>query len=60
MNFLRDERGQDLTEYALLLAFVVVAAAALLLLNTQSITGIWIFSNELIASANNVATAGSS
>jgi Flp pilus assembly pilin Flp len=29
MNFLRDEQGQDLIEYTLLLAFVALASAAL-------------------------------
>jgi Flp pilus assembly pilin Flp len=29
MNFLRDEQGQDLIEYTLLLAFVAIASAAL-------------------------------
>jgi len=60
MNFLLEERGQDLIEYALLLAFIMVAAAAMLLVNTQSITGIWISSNELISSANHAANGGSS
>jgi Flp pilus assembly pilin Flp len=40
MDFLRDEQGQDITEYSLLLAFVVVASAALLMMNTASIVGI--------------------
>ena len=29
MNFLREEQGQDLVEYTLLLAFVCLASAAL-------------------------------
>jgi Flp pilus assembly pilin Flp len=60
MDFLRDEIGQDLTEYALLLAFVVVASAALLLLNSSAIAGIWTSGNELIAHGNSLAKSGSS
>ena len=56
MNFLSDERGQDLTEYALLLAFVVIAAAGLFLVNSQSLLGIWTSSNQLISTANIVAS----
>ena len=60
MDFLRDETGQDLTEYALLLAFVVVASAALLLINTQAIAGIWTSGNAVIASGNSLAKTGTS
>jgi len=31
LDFLRDEQGQDLVEYALLVAFVALASAALFL-----------------------------
>ena len=60
MKFLLDERGQDLTEYSLLLAFVVLASAAILILNAQSVTGIWTSTNTLIHTANDVATNGTS
>jgi len=60
VKFLSDERGQDLTEYTLLLAFVVLASAGLLILNAQSITGIWVSTNTLILTANNVSRAGTS
>lgn len=60
MNFLSDERGQDLAEYSLLLAFVILASAALLILNAQSITGIWLSTNNTILTANNVARTGAS
>lgn len=55
MNFFWDERGQDLTEYSLLLAFVVLASAALLIVNAQSVIGIWTASNTLISTANSAA-----
>lgn len=41
MNFLRDEQGQDLVEYTLLLAFVALASAALLTTMSTSIGTIW-------------------
>ena len=60
MKFLLDDRGQDVTEYTLLLAFVVLAAAGLLVLNAQSIAGIWLSTNQIIHTANNVAYSGAS
>ena len=56
MNFFGDERGQDVTEYTLLLAFVVLASAALLIMNAQSVVGIWTASNTLISTANTAAS----
>jgi len=40
-NFLRDEQGQDLVEYTLLLAFVALASAALFISAGGSISTIW-------------------
>jgi Flp pilus assembly pilin Flp len=60
VKFLSDERGQDLTEYTLLLAFVVLASAALLILNAQSVKGIWTSTNTMILTANNAAQGGTS
>jgi Flp pilus assembly pilin Flp len=40
-NFLRDEQGQDLVEYTLLLAFVALAAAAVFMNASNSINTIW-------------------
>ena len=40
-NFLRDEQGQDLIEYTLLLAFVALASAGLFMSAGGSISGIW-------------------
>jgi len=55
VNFLLDEQGQDVVEYSLLLAFVVVTSAALLIVNAQSVVGIWTASNTLISTANTAA-----
>jgi Flp pilus assembly pilin Flp len=56
MNFLRDEQGQDLIEYTLLLAFVALAAAALFINAGTSVNTIWTTAN---AQLKNAATAAS-
>lgn len=53
---IRDEQGQDLVEYTLLLAFIVLASAALLLHNRQALETIWTVTNNNLAVA---ATYGS-
>lgn len=53
--FWNDERGQDLVEYTLLMAFVALAAAALFLGAGSSIQGIWTTSNTNLSQANAVA-----
>jgi pilus assembly protein Flp/PilA len=40
-NFVREEEGQDLVEYALLLALVVLVVAATLPTLTGAISGVW-------------------
>ena len=40
-NFVKDEQGQDLIEYTLLLAFVCLASAALFISAGGSVGGIW-------------------
>jgi Flp pilus assembly pilin Flp len=40
-NFVRDEQGQDLIEYTLLLAFVALASAALFTSAGSSVSKIW-------------------
>lgn len=40
-NFVRDEQGQDLIEYTLLLAFVALTAAALLTTMSADVSTIW-------------------
>lgn len=54
-NFFREEEGQDLVEYTLLLAFVALAAAAILMSASNSITTIWQSAQtQLENAANNV------
>ena len=51
-NFLRDDQGQDLIEYTLLMAFVALASAALFIGAGGSIKGIWTTSNSQLSAAN--------
>ncbi len=52
MAFLRDEQGQDLIEYTLLLAFVCLATAALFIGSGGSLSGIWTTANAQLTAAN--------
>ena len=47
-----DERGTDLIEYTLLMAFVALASAALFLGAGNSIMGIWTSTNTQLSAAN--------
>ena len=55
-SFWHDERGQDLIEYTLLMAFVALASAGLFLGAGGSIKGIWSVSNNQLAQANSKAS----
>jgi Flp pilus assembly pilin Flp len=44
-NLLRDEKGQDLIEYTLLLAFVALASAALFISAGGSVNTTWSVAN---------------
>jgi Flp pilus assembly pilin Flp len=50
-NFWRDDQGQDLIEYTLLIAFVALASAALFLGAGGSITSIWSATNSQLSNA---------
>jgi len=56
-NLVRDEQGQDLVEYTLLLAFVALASAALFIGAGGSVCQIWTAANSRLADA---ATSASS
>ena len=56
LQFWKDEQGQDLIEYTLLMAFVALASAALFLGAGGSINKIWKIGNNQLA---NAATAAS-
>lgn len=57
MQFIHDESGQDLTEYALLLAFIVMASAALLFSSTDAMRGIWVKTDAQLVLANSLASS---
>jgi Flp pilus assembly pilin Flp len=56
LRFVRDEQGQDLIEYTLLLAFVCLASAALFLSAGGSVAGIWNATNSRLSVANTSAS----
>ncbi|HLY19083.1 MAG TPA: hypothetical protein VKR61_17765 [Bryobacteraceae bacterium] len=56
-TLLRDEEGQDLIEYTLLMAFVALASAALFISSGTSISQIWSDTNSELSTA---ATAAAS
>jgi Flp pilus assembly pilin Flp len=51
-DFWREEKGQDLIEYTLLMAFVALASAALFTGAGRSVKGIWTTANTQLAAAN--------
>ncbi len=57
MDFMRDDSGQDLVEYALLLAFIGLAGAAFYIGVGQNITGLWTVVNSRLASANQTSNS---
>jgi Flp pilus assembly pilin Flp len=57
VNLLRDDQGQDLIEYTLLLAFVALASAALFISSGGSVATIWNAASGNLSSA--AAGAGS-
>lgn len=58
-HFIRDEQGQDLVEYTLLLAFVALASAALFIGAGGSVSQIWATANTQLGAAASAASAGS-
>jgi Flp pilus assembly pilin Flp len=59
-NFLRDDSGQDLIEYALLLAFICLFSAAVFISVGQEVSGIWSVANDATNKAASAAKAGQS
>jgi Flp pilus assembly pilin Flp len=56
VNLRRDDSGQDLIEYTLLVAFVALASSALVIGMGGSITGIWSVTNSQLAAASTTAS----
>jgi len=53
--FLKNECGQDLIEYSLMIAFVCLASAALFVSSGQSVQGIWSNAEGQLGVANATA-----
>jgi Flp pilus assembly pilin Flp len=56
-SFWRDEQGQDLTEYALLLAFIALTTASLVLAPMTSVSEIWVQGNNELSTAASTAVS---
>jgi Flp pilus assembly pilin Flp len=54
-NFLIDERGQDMIEYTLLVAFVALASAAIFIGAGKQVHGIWSQANSTLVAANSAS-----
>jgi len=52
MRFVKDEQGQDLIEYTLLMAFIALASAAIFVNAGTSIKGIWTNVSSQLVAAN--------
>jgi len=57
VRFLREEQGQDLIEYTLLLAFVCLAAAAIFIPEGKGIASIWSATSGITSQAASAAAA---
>ena len=57
LRFVREEEGQDLVEYTLLLAFVCLASAALFIGAGKSMANVWTDTNLIVDNAGQVANA---
>jgi Flp pilus assembly pilin Flp len=56
VRFLREEKGQDLTEYTLLIVFVLLAVLSLASGYSNNIAGIVSITNSNLATANTAAS----
>jgi Flp pilus assembly pilin Flp len=56
-NFLREDQGQDLIEYTLLLAFVALASAALFINAGTAVNNIWNIANQRLQDAASSASS---
>ncbi len=58
VRFVREERGQDLTEYTLLMAFIMLIIIGLAIGTRDSVLGITTVSNNDLARANQAVASG--
>jgi Flp pilus assembly pilin Flp len=57
MRFVREDEGQDLVEYTLLLAFVCLTSAGLFIRAGTSMGGIWAIANKTLSNAGKAAAS---
>jgi Flp pilus assembly pilin Flp len=55
-SFIREQGGQDIVEYTMLMAFLVVCSAALLLLSGESVRYIWGATSNNLSAAHSAAS----
>ncbi len=58
-SFFRDENGQDLVEYSLLMAFVCLVSAALFIGVGKTVASIWSTTNTSLSQAYSAANSSS-
>lgn len=54
-QFWREEDGQDLVEYSLLITFIAIACLALVGSGRTAVNGIWVQANSQISNAGSFA-----
>jgi Flp pilus assembly pilin Flp len=59
LHFWRDESGQDLIEYSLLITFIAIACLALVGAGRPAVNAIWIGTNTQLNLAGSAASGGS-
>jgi Flp pilus assembly pilin Flp len=55
-KFLKEEEGQDLIEYTLLIAFICLASAAIFVNVGGSVSGIWTSASSTLSAANTASS----
>lgn len=51
-EFIRDEQGQDLIEYSLLIAMIALACVAVMLGTGRTVPGVWVSAGNMLTNAN--------
>jgi Flp pilus assembly pilin Flp len=52
LNLWKDERGQDLIEYSILISFIAIAVVGLFIGPGKDLKNIWVISNNQLTEAN--------
>lgn len=55
-SFWKEEEGQDLIEYSLLITFIAIAVAAVMGAGRPAVNSIWMGTNNQLSQANTVAS----